>query len=98
LNIYIDYRATSRNCSEALHRFIHSRHFYSTPIASPLLLRGALDYSMDTVSEFHAEAHKQLQVKDLPKVPTFRLERESNPRPSGWKSLSQPRCHHVPRI
>src|SRR6218665_1977144 len=61
----------------------HSGHFYSAP-SSPLLLRGAPVYSTDTVSEFHAEAHRQLQVKDLPKVPTWRLERESNPRrPSG---------------
>src|SRR6218665_1033617 len=29
-----------------------------------LLLRGAPDYSTDTVSEFHAEAQRQLQVKD----------------------------------
>src|SRR6218665_2301524 len=64
-----------------IHSFIHSGHFYSAP-SSPLLLRGAPDYSTDTVSEFHAEAHRQLQVK-LPKVPTWRLERESNPRPSG---------------
>ena len=49
--------------------FIHSGHFYSAPL-SPLLLGGAPDYSTDTVSEFHAEAHRQLQVKDLPKVPT----------------------------
>ena len=64
--------------------FIHSGHFYSAP-SSPLglLLRGAPDYSTDTVLEFDAEAHRQLQVKDLPKVPTWRLERESNPRPSG---------------
>src|SRR6218665_3178735 len=42
------------NCS-----FIHSfGHFYSAP-SSPLLLRGAPDYSTDTVSEFHAEAHRQ---------------------------------------
>src|SRR6218665_1441166 len=61
---------------------IHSGHFYSAP-SSPLLLRGASDYSTYTVSEFHAEAHRQLQVKDLPKVPTWRLELESNPRPSG---------------
>src|SRR6218665_3368103 len=47
--------------------FIHFGHFYSAP-SSPLLLRGAPDYSTDTVSEFHAEAHRQLQVKDLPKV------------------------------
>jgi len=64
------------------HSFIHSGHFYINP-SSPLLLRGAPDYSMDTVSEFHAEAHRQLQVKDFPRVPTWRLERESNPRPSG---------------
>src|SRR6218665_1204807 len=65
-----------------IHSFIHSGHFYSAP-SSPLLLRGAPDNSTDTVSEFHAEAHRQLQVKDLPKVPTWRLEWESNPRPSG---------------
>src|SRR6218665_2750770 len=65
-----------------VHSFIHPGHFYSAP-SSPLLLRGAPDYSTDTVSEFHAEAHRQLQVKDLPKVPKWRLERESNPRPSG---------------
>src|SRR6218665_512418 len=41
-----------------IHSFIHSfGHFYSTP-SSPLLLRGAPDYSTDTVSEFHAEAHR----------------------------------------
>src|SRR6218665_2628307 len=61
---------------------IHSGHFYSAP-SSPLLLRGAPGYSTDTVPEFKAEAHRLLQVKDLPKVPPWRLERESNPRPSG---------------
>ena len=65
-----------------IHSFIHFGHFYSAP-SSPLLLRGAPDYSTDTVSEFHVEAHRQLQIKALPKVPTWRLERESNPRPSG---------------
>ena len=39
-----------------IHSFIHSGHFYSSP-SSHLLLRGAPDYSTDTVSEFHAEAH-----------------------------------------
>src|SRR6218665_3021059 len=47
---------------------IHSGHFYSAS-SSPLLLRGAPDYSTNTISEFHAKAHGQLQVKDLPKVP-----------------------------
>src|SRR6218665_2702831 len=62
--------------------FIYSGHFYSAP-SSPLLLRGTPDYSTDTVSEFHAEAHRQMQVKNLPKVPTWWLDWESNPRPSG---------------
>src|SRR6218665_1833114 len=61
---------TSNICMRCLiHSFIHSGHFYSAP-SSPVPLRGAPDYSTDTVSEFHAEAHRQLQVKDLPKVPT----------------------------
>jgi len=37
--------------------FIHSGHFYSAS-SSPLLLRGTPDYSVDIVSEFHAEAHR----------------------------------------
>src|SRR6218665_3524546 len=58
---------------------IHSfSHFYSAP-SSTLPLRGAPDYSTDTVSEFHAKAHRQMQVKDLPKVLTRRLERTHNP-------------------
>ena len=64
--------------SESPSSFIHSGYFYSAP-SSPLLLRGAPDYSTHIVSKFHAEAHRQLQVKDLPKVPTWRLERELNP-------------------
>src|SRR6218665_4056155 len=41
--------------------------------------------------------YRQLQVKDLPKVPTWRLERDSNPRPSSRTVLHQPMRHHVPR-
>ena len=33
---------------------------------APLPLGGAPDYSTDTESEFHAEAHRQLRAKDLP--------------------------------
>jgi len=41
--------------------FIHSfSHFYSAPL-SPLLLKAAPDYSTDTASEFHAEAHRLAQ-------------------------------------
>src|ERR1043165_8756711 len=73
------------------HSFIHFRYLYSAP--SRFLLRGAPDYSVDTESEFHAEAHEQLRVKDLPRVPTWRLEVDSNPQPSGCKALNIP-LHH----
>src|SRR5688572_15539529 len=46
---------------------------YSAP--HRFLFRGAPDYCADAESEFHAEAHDQLRVKDLPRVPTRRLLR-----------------------
>ena len=42
--------------------------------------------------------HRQLLVKDLPKVCTWQLERDTSPRPSGWKVSTQPMRHHVPCI
>src|SRR6218665_2333549 len=60
-----------------IHSFIHSGYFYSAS-SSPLPFRGAPDYSTDTVSEFHAEANRQLQVNDLPKVPTWRNNSNNN--------------------
>src|SRR6218665_1557484 len=51
----------SKQCLFSTDSFINSGHFYSAP-SNTLLLRGAPDYSTDTVSEFHAEAHKQLQA------------------------------------
>src|SRR6218665_2029672 len=79
--------------------FIHSGHFYSAS-SSPLLFRGAPDYSTDTVPELHAEAHRQLQVKDLPKVPTctWRLEREPNPRPSGRNVVASTKLPPCPTM
>src|SRR5688572_33064400 len=64
---------------------------YSAP--SRFLLGGAPDYSADTESEFHARAHEQLRVKDLPRVLTRRLEVVSNPQPSGCKAPNIP-LHH----
>src|SRR6188768_3789759 len=76
--------------------FIHFRYLYSTP--SRFLLRGAPDYSADTESEFHAEEHEQLRVKDLPRVPTRRLEVDSNPQPFGCKAPNMPLHHRAPII
>src|SRR6218665_2907486 len=42
--------------------FIHS--FIPAIFIAPLQVLYYFDYSTDTVSEFHAEAHRQLQVKD----------------------------------
>jgi len=47
---------------------------------------------------FMPKFHRQLWVKDLPKVPTWRLERESSPWPFGRKVLTLPKRHHIPQI
>jgi len=77
------------------HSFIHLDHFYSAS-SSPLLFRSTPDTARILCWSFTLKRHRQLWVKDLPKVPTWQLERELNPRPSGWKLLTQPMCHHVP--
>ena len=41
---------------------------------------------------------RQLWVKDLPKVPTWRLEQDSNPRPFGRKASTLPMGRHAPRV
>src|SRR6218665_1444388 len=43
-----------------------------------------------------SKRHRQLRVKDLPKVPTWRLERYSNPRPSSRKASTLPMRHIRP--
>jgi len=53
---------------------IHSGHFYSAS-PSPLLLRSAQDTAQILCRSFTLKRHRQLQVKDLPKVPTWRQER-----------------------
>ena len=40
-------------------------------------------------------SHRQLRVKDLPKVPTWQLERESNPRPFERKVSTLPMSYHA---
>jgi len=44
--------------------FINSGYFYSAS-SSPLLFRGAPDYSIDTVSGFHAEALQATVSEEL---------------------------------
>ena len=56
------------------------------------------------------DVHYGRPLKDLPPLPKFqgwyeifkvlawRLEWDSNPRPSGPKAMIQPMCHHAPQI
>src|SRR6218665_2001596 len=62
--------------------FIHSDHFYSAS-SSPLLLRGSPDTALILCRSSTLKSHRQLRVKNLPKVPMWQPERDSNPRPSG---------------
>ena len=77
--------------------FIHSGHFYSAS-SSPLLLRSTPDAARILYRSFTPKRHRQLWVKDLPKVPTWPLKRDSYPQPSGRKALTLPMCHHVPHM
>src|SRR6218665_1619261 len=68
---------------------IHSGNFYSDS-SSPLLLRSAFDTARILCRRFTQKRHRHLRVKNLPKVTTRRLERDSNPRPSARKVSTLP--------
>ena len=72
--------------SSILFSFIRSGYFYSAS-SSSLLLRGAPDTARIQHRNFTPKRQRQLWVKDFSKVPTWRLERESNPWPFGTKGL-----------
>ena len=63
------------------HSFIQSGYFYSAS-SSPLLFRGVPNTSCILCWSFMPERNRQLQLKDLPKVLTWRPEQDSNPWPS----------------
>src|SRR6218665_794279 len=68
--------------------------------SSPLLglLRKAPDIAQILCRSFTPKRHRQLRVKDLPKVLTWRIEWDSNPRPYGRKALTLPMRHHIPQF
>ena len=76
--------------------FIHSGYFYSAS-SNPLLLRSAPETARILCRSFTPKRHRQLLVKDLPKVFTRRLERDSNPRPFGRKATNLPMSHYSPQ-
>ena len=53
-------------------------------------------HSTDTVSEFHAKTPEATASEEMPKVPTWRLERDSNLRFFGRKAWNLPMSHHAP--
>src|SRR6218665_1187596 len=65
--------------------FIYSfiRAISTAPLPSPQILRSALDTVRILCQSLTPKLHRQLRVKDLPKVPTWRLERDSIPGPFG---------------
>ena len=62
-----------RILTQMIHVF-HSSYFYSAS-SSPLLLRSAPNTAQILCWSFMPKSHKQLRVKDLPKVHTWRPER-----------------------
>jgi len=74
--------------------FIHSDHFLSASSSPLLLLRGAPDTAHILCWNFTQKRHRQLWVKDLSKVPTWWLERESNSWAFGRKAPTLP-MHHT---
>src|SRR6218665_1923847 len=74
----------------------YSGYFY-TAFSSPLLLRGVPETARILCRCFTPKRHRQLRVKDLPKLLTWRLERNSNQRPFGPdERRNLPMSHHVP--
>src|SRR6218665_22196 len=80
--------------SPSRHLFIHSFYIYSTS-SSPLLLRGASNTAQILCRSFTKKHHRQLRVKDLPKVPMWRLKQDSNPQAFGRKVTNLPMSHHA---
>src|SRR6218665_547798 len=55
---------------DTVHSFIRSGYFYSTS-SSPLLLRGAPDTARILCRSFTPKCHRQLRMKDFPRVPPY---------------------------
>ena len=80
-----------------IYHCIHSEYVYSAS-SSPLLRRGAPFYHVYTVSELTCRSAIQATVSEkFAKVPTWRLEWDSNLRPYGRKAANLSMSHHATR-
>jgi len=77
-----------------IYLLIYSGYFYSASL-SPLLFRGAPNTARILCQSFTPNHHRQLQVKDLLRVPTWWLERDSKPWPFGQKASNLPMGHYA---
>ena len=75
--VCVDLPYLNSSCS-FIHSFFHSGYFYSTS-SSPLLLRGAPETARMLCRSFTPKCHRQLRVKDLPKVPYVAARVEFEP-------------------
>src|SRR6218665_2269692 len=75
--------------AHALMILIRSGNFYSAS-SSPLLLRGARDTARILCRNLTPKRQRQLPVKDLPKVPTWRRERDSTLQTKDDESTNEP--------
>src|SRR6218665_445284 len=69
-----------------IHSFIHPGYFYSAPSTTQRRSHTA----RILCRSFTPKRHRQMRVKDLSKVPTWRLERDLNPRLLGRKATNLP--------
>src|SRR6218665_3951496 len=82
------------HCASQL--FIHSGYFYF--FFKSTILRGTPDTAWILCRSFTPKRHRQLRVKDFPKVPVWRLERDSNSRHFGRKATNLPMSRHAPLL
>src|SRR6218665_3162795 len=85
MNIYVCMCVCFDVCS---YSFIRSGYFYSVSSSPLVLLRGAPDTERILCLSFMPKRHRQLQVKNVPKVP----------RPLGRKTSNLPMSHHAPHL
>src|SRR6218665_2346498 len=85
---------TNKLISQSVYIPIHSGYFYGAS-SSPLLLRGAPDYSTDTVLEFHAEAPQAIASEGLAQGPYTETRAGFKPatlQTKGDESTNEPLC------
>src|SRR6218665_572374 len=74
--------------------FVHSGYFYNRLFKFTTTQRRSRPPQFTLCRSLHAKALQATISERLAQGPW--LERYSNPRPSGPKTLAQPMCHHSP--